>query len=191
MDDKDVWGIIDVSDLWVVDKLILAKTLGYSCGPAGVPPPTADEYVVRPCVNFKMMSAGAYVAHLTPENYDIPHGYFWCEKFSGRHLSFDFNYGKQTLAVEGFRDNPNRLDRFSKWQKIDDIFFMPKKLMDIAVRYEWLNIEAIGDKIIEVHFRYNDDFANHDSDVIIPIWKEDFYNSPCGDRIGFMLTNPR
>ena len=57
----------------------------------------------------------------------------------------------------------------------------------MAVRYEWLNIEAIGDKIIEVHFRYNDDFANHNSDVIIPIWKENFYNSPCGDRIGFYI----
>jgi hypothetical protein len=45
----------------------------------------------------------------------------------------------------------------------------------------------IDDKIIEVHLRYNDDFANHDSNEIIPIWKENFYDSPCGERIGFLL----
>ena len=188
MDDKDCWGIVEVDDLWVIDKLILASNLGYRCGPAGVPPPFAGEYIVRPCVNFKMMSLGAYVTYLTPTSYDIPNGYFWCERFKGRHLSFDYNYGKQVLAVEGFRDNPDRLDRFSKWQKIDEVFLLPEKLYKIAERYEWFNVEVVGDKVIEVHFRYNDDFANHNSDVIIPVWKEDFYNSPCGDRIGFLIN---
>lgn len=187
MDDRDYWEIIDSEDLWVIDKLILAKTLGYKCGPASVPPHQAGEYIVRPCVNFKMMSAGAYVTYLSPDSYDIPDGYFWCERFTGRHLSFDYNYGKQILAVEGFRNDPNKLNRFSKWQKIDEIFFAPKKILDIAAKYEWFNIEVIGDKIIEVHFRYNDDFKNHNSDIIIPIWKEEFYDSPCGDRVGFLI----
>lgn len=191
MDDKDCWDIVKAEDLWVLDKLILARTLGYVCGPAGVPPPKEGEYIVRPYVNFKMMSAGAHFVYLTPDSYEIPHGYFWCERFEGRHRSFDYNYGKQTLAVEGFRNDHSRLDRFSKWEKIDDIFFLTDKLYKIASNYEWFNIETIGDKIIEVHFRYNDDFANHDSDVIIPIWKEEFYSSPCGDRVGFLLVNPR
>lgn len=190
MDDKDYWDKIQEEDLWVIDKLILAKKLGYLCGPAGVPPPFKNTYVVRPCVNFKMMSRGAYFTELSPTEYNIPDGTFWCERFVGRHLSFDYHYGQQVLAVEGFRNDRMRLDRFSKWQKVTDSFELPALLKPLSLRYEWLNVEVIGDKVIEVHFRYNDDFANHNSDVIIPVWKDEFYTSKCGDRLGFII-NPR
>jgi hypothetical protein len=187
MNDYDYWYKIDPKCLWVTDKLLLAKNLGYHCGPAGVPPQHESEYIVRPCVNYKMMSRGAYVTTLSPTNYEIPDGFFWCEKFTGRHLSFDYKYGNQVLAVEGFRDNPLRLNRFSMWKKVTDKFELPSMLKNIAYKNEWLNVEVIGNKIIEVHFRYNDDFRNHDSDTIIPVWKEDFYPSSCGDRVGFIL----
>ena len=111
-----------------------------------------------------------------------------CEVFTGRQLSFDYFQGIQTLAVEGFRNDPLRLDRFNKWTKIDETFKLPKILQDIADRYPWFNVEVIGDKVIEVHFRYNDDFANHDANTIIPIWKDEFYVSPAGDRLGFLLA---
>jgi hypothetical protein len=106
--------------------------------------------------------------------------------FRGRHLSFDYHYGQQVLAVEGFRKN-ERLDRFSRWEKVDDQYELPDILKPIALKYEWLNIETIGDRIIEVHLRYNDDFANHNANVIVPVWREEFYPSECGDRIGFIL----
>jgi hypothetical protein len=186
MDDKDCWNLIESQDLWVIDKLILAKTLGYVCGPAGVAPPKKDKYIIRPCVNFKMMGKGAYISNLGPNSYDIPTGFFWCELFRGRHLSFDYNYGKQVLAVEGFKTS-KRLDRFSKWCKITDVFLLPKLLDNIAKRYQWFNVEVIDNKVIEAHFRYNDDFANHNSKTIIPVWKENFYPNACGDRIGFLL----
>lgn len=183
--DPDVWNSIPPEHLWVVDKLILAKRLGYLCGPAGVPVPNRNFYVVRPCVNFEMMSKGAYIEELIAES-KIPTGYFWCQKFDGRHLSFDYHFGKQVLAVEGFREN-NRLDRFSRWKKVDDVFQLPAILKTIADSAEWFNVEVIGDKVIECHFRYNDDFANHDADEIIPVWKDEFYASDCGDRLGFLL----
>jgi hypothetical protein len=184
--DCDVIDLIKLDDLWIIDKFILSKKLGYHCGPAGVIPPKPDNYIVRPCVNIRMMAAGAKFTYI--DNQDIiPDGYFWCEIFQGRHLSFDYNYGKQVLAVEGFRDDPNRLDRFSHWNKITDVFILPDLIQRIANNYEWLNVETIGDKIIEVHFRYNDDFSNHDADTIIPIWKEEFYHSSSGDRLGFLL----
>lgn len=188
MDDKDFWHTTDPDDLWLFDKLILARKLGYLCGPAGVAPPATDFYIVRPCVNFRMMSAGAHIDSLGPDNHDqVPHGYFWCELFSGRHMSFDYHWGKQVLAVEGFRQDPNRLDRFSRWEKINEQFTLPDIIAQVAQRYEWLNVEVIGDKVIEVHLRYNDDFATHDADVIIPVWRDRFYQSECGDRIGFIL----
>ena len=183
--DADVFNSISVEDLWCVDKLILSKKLGHICGPAGILPPFPGQYVVRPIMNLKMMSRGASIQYLDSDS--IPDGYFWCEVFTGRHLSFDFHWGKQVLAVEGFRNDPLRLDRFSKWTKIDEIFVLPKILQYIAYRYEWFNVEVIGDKVIEVHFRYNDDFANHDATTIIPIWKDEFYSSSAGDRLGFLL----
>ena len=185
--DTDVFEKIALDDLWCVDKLILSKKLGYVCGPAGIVPPYPGKYVVRPIMNLKMMSRGASIQYLDSDS--IPDGYFWCEVFTGRHLSFDYFRGKQVLAVEGFRNDPLRLDRFSKWTKIDETFKLPKILQDIADRYPWFNVEVIGDKVIEVHFRYNDDFANHDATTIIPVWKDEFYSSASGDRLGFLLES--
>jgi hypothetical protein len=185
--DVNVFDSIALDDLWCVDKLILSKKLGYKCGPAGIPPITPGEYIVRPIVNLKSMSVGATTQYLDSDS--IPDGYFWCEIFTGRHLSFDYHWGKQTLAVEGFRTDPLRLNRFSRWTKIDDIFILPEILQTVADRYEWFNVEVIGDKVIEVHFRYNDDFANHTANTIIPVWRDEFYSSPDGDRLGFVLKN--
>jgi hypothetical protein len=185
--DIDVFDSIAADDLWCVDKLILSKKLGYECGPAGISPATPGQYVVRPIVNLKMMSVGATIQYLDSDT--IPDGYFWCEMFTGRHLSFDYHWGKQTLAVEGFRTDPLRLDRFSRWTKIEEDFKLPQILQTVADNYPWFNVEVIGDKVIEVHFRYNDDFANHDATTIIPVWRDEFYSSPAGDRLGFILRD--
>ena len=183
--DVDVFNNISLDDLWCVDKLILSKKLGYECGPAGIPPSVSGQYIVRPIVNLKMMGVGATKQYLDSDS--IPDGYFWCEMFTGRHLSFDYHWGKQTLAVEGFRSDTNRLDRFSRWTKIDEKFKLPEILQTVADRYSWFNVEVIGNNVIEVHFRYNDDFANHNANTIIPVWQDEFYSSPAGDRLGFIL----
>lgn len=188
INDSDVWDTIAPEHLWVTDKLILAKNLGYVCGPAGVRVPKEGYYIVRPCVNYRMMSRGANIEYLFPDQDIIPDGYFWCELFVGRHLSFDYLYGNQVLGVEGFRDS-ERLDRFCRWEKIADKFELPPILQTIASKNKWFNVEVIGNKIIEVHFRFNDDFTNHDSDVIIPVWKDQFYPSEAGDRLGFIVKS--
>jgi hypothetical protein len=187
VNDCDVFETIDVADLWCCDKLILAKQLGYYCGPAGVAP-KPGTYIVRPVMNLRMMGLGASIEYLNSDS--IPLGYFWCEVFSGRHLSFDYHYGSQTLAVEGFRSS-SRLDRFSYWTRISEQFVLPPVLEEVASRYEHFNVEVIGDRVIEVHFRYNDDFENHNADTIVPVWKENFYASACGDRLGFILVESK
>jgi hypothetical protein len=186
-DDIDVWKFIDGEDAWIYDKLILSKRLGYYCGPAGVAPEKSGNYIVRPISNYRGMGRGSSIMHLNANEDIIPDGYFWCEVFTGRHLSFDYHRSAQTLAVEGFKDS-TRTDRFISWKKTSDVFALPKFLFDIAEKYEWMNIEVIGDKIIEVHLRYNPDFMSHDADEIAVIWKENFVASKEGDRIGFWIN---
>jgi hypothetical protein len=185
VNDCDVFDTIDPQDLWCVDKLILARQLGYYCGPAGIAP-RPGNYIVRPIMNLKMMGVGATIEYLDSDT--IPNGYFWCEVFSGRHLSFDYSYGVQTLAVEGFRST-QRLDRFSHWTKTADVFKLPTILQQVADRYPHFNVEVIGTRVIEVHFRYNDDFANHTATTVVPVWRDEFYSSECGDRLGFILKD--
>lgn len=186
MDDSDVWEFIDPADLWIYDKLILARRLGYVCGPAGVAPAATGKYIVRPISNYRGMGLGSSIMLLHQGEDIIPNGTFWCEVFSGRHLSFDYQHGAQCLAVEGIKGS-ERTDRFECWRKVDDVFELPRFLSEIADRYEWFNVETIGGQIIEVHLRNNPDFIGHDSREIIPIWREHFLDSPDADRVGFLL----
>jgi hypothetical protein len=193
MNDSDVWKFVDADDLWIFDKLILSKKLGYDCGPAGVLPKREGRYIVRPCVNYRMMGVGAKFMHLNTNDDIIPDGHFWCEIFEGPHLSFDYHYGQQVLAVQGFREDEN-LSRFLFWKRVQQKFNIPPLFQSIAQKYEWLNIEVIGDKVIEVHLRENDDFKGHDGNIVVPIWTNDVIDvtkqihcEPCRDRIGFYV----
>lgn len=198
IDDKDVWSQCPIDYLWIYDKLILARKLGYLAAPAGIAVPREGWYIVRPITNIRMMSRGAFKQWLTPADTDlIPDGYFWTECFEGRHTSVDFHYGQQHLAVEGFRDS-ERLDRFCRWARIEERYPFPKVLADLWRLTPWVNVEYVDHKIIEVHLRWNDDFSNHTSDVIYPVWKDNplpqpintsWYASPGGDRLGFWIKN--
>ena len=188
--DRDVWPTLEWKYLWVYDKLILSKKLGYTCGPAGISVPESAEYVVRPITNLESMSVGARLQWLEPKD-NIEPGYFWCEKFTGEHITVDYNYGEQSTTVKGY-PREGRLDRFDRWELIDRQIPFPKKLDNLHEK-EWVNIEMIGGNIIEVHFRYNDDFRNHNGKVIYPVWKDEelpqpegsmWYDSPCKDRLG-------
>ena len=128
----------------------------------------------------------------------VPDGYFWSEVLEGRHISVDYHWGIQELTVEGFRNDPSRLDRFSRWQKTTDKLSLPPWLKDLGSMVPWINVEYIGEKAIEVHLRYNDDFANHDADEIVPVWRGEtvkqpmgwsWYASSSGERLGFWIKN--
>ena len=153
MDDDDVWELAHEEDLWIFDKLILSKKLGYQCGPVGGWAPESKEYIIRPCVNMVGMSKGAYIDHIeknTDTDY-LPAGFFWCEIFEGRHLSVDYDFGIQGLTTEGFRDKDDDLWRFKRWTKVDDKVEYPKILHKLVGKYPTINCECIGRNLIEVH----------------------------------------
>ena len=47
-----VWKNIDPNLIWVMDKLIVSRKLGYNSGPVGLDVPHPGFYIVRPCVNM-------------------------------------------------------------------------------------------------------------------------------------------
>ena len=199
IDDQDVWPNCPTDWLWVYDKLIVARKQNILAGPAGIPVPYDGDYIVRPITNIRMMSRGASIQRLVQSNPDaVPDGYFWSEIVKGRHVSVDYHYAQQDLTVEGFRDDARRLDRFSCWSKISEVYALPEFLTGLGQIVPWINVEYIGSTAIEVHLRYNDDFRNHSGDVIYPVWKDNplpqpsntqWYDSPSGDRLGFWVKN--
>jgi hypothetical protein len=164
-----VWKTIDPNDIWVMDKLILSRKLGYISGPVGLDVPIPGYYIVRPCVNMIGLGLGARRVFVEKETINLPVGYFWCEWFDGRHISIDYHWGKQTLAVEGFRDS-HTFTHWKMWKRVDDKIALPLVLADLATKYEYINCEFIGGKLIEVHLRRNEDFSNN-IDLFIPVWE--------------------
>jgi hypothetical protein len=198
--DCDVWPTCPREWLWIYDKLIVAQYERVVSGPAGVSVPNQGQYIVRPITNIRMMGRGAKLCWLElGDDTQVPDGYFWSEVLIGDHISVDYHWGKPVLAVQGFRDNPARLDRFNRWKKINYPRALPDWLQLLGATQEWINVEYINGKVIEVHLRYNDDFANHDSDEIVPIWTGQDTTPPTGwswyasasqDRLGFWTKNP-
>ena len=197
--DCDVYDSCPPQWLWIYDKLIVARRQGIAAGPAGIPVPWSGEYVIRPITNIRMMSRGAEIVWMEKgDSETVPDGFFWTQVLEGPHVSVDYHWGQQHLTVQGFRDDARRLDRFSRWCRTALDRPLPAMLHDLKYHQEWINVEYIGDRAIEIHLRYNDDFRNHDSDEIWPVWLESsqqqppgtqWYSSPAGDRLGFWIKN--
>jgi len=168
------WETTHPDDLWVMDKLILSRKLGYVCGPAGTLVPAHGDYIVRPCVNAMGLGLGARKTFLVNTTDKLELGTFWCEWFKGRHLSVDFHYGNQVLCVEGIRPDiyTNNLSKWGRWVRTDDQFEFPSILKTLRKSYEWINCEFIGDKLIEVHLRKNEDFSKGTNiQEFVPVWE--------------------
>ena len=177
MTDSTVWQELEREDLWVYDKLILSKKLGYNCGPAEVPVPKPGYYIVRPITNLAGLGLGATKQWIEDDTSHIPPGYFWCEWFDGQHLSIDYENGKCKLSVVGHRSSTD-LTKWDRWEKVNYYMDFPTVLWKF-LRYPIVNCEFIGGKLIEVHFRGNPDFRHGNSEYI-PVWEGQDINPPEG-----------
>lgn len=173
------WKTANPEELWVLDKLILSRKLGYTCGPTGLDVPTPNWYIVRPCVNMMGLGLGAQKVWLEKSTEHLPLGYFWCEWFDGRHLSVDYHYGLPKLCVEGFKDETT-FTRWDRWIKTDEFVHFPK-ILDQFIDKPWINCEFINGNLIEAHFRKNEDFEN-DIKEFIPVWENQSTDPPEGYR---------
>lgn len=174
MNDSDTWNKYP-NLRWSFNKLELSLRLGYNCGPSGTNITQTGEYCVRPIYNLGGMGAGAsfeFFYNTMPTR--IPAGYFWCERFYGKHISINWakenNKWTPVFACEGFRDDVNPLYKFDKWCKIDiPNIKLPTFIEDINCEY--LNTEHIGNNLIEIHLRHGTDFPNNSSEII-PLWSD-------------------
>lgn len=165
------------------NKLWVAEKLGYKCGPAGLAPEEDGVYVVRPIYNLSGMGVGATVKEIKAgDTTQVPAGYFWCEYFEGPHYSADYKWQydrdhiwghwkepwKGQSCYEGI-NMPINLSKFYEWKRSDYIPKVPDQLVELS-KVEHINVEFIGDKVIEVHLRQSPDPKY---DHIVPVWASD------------------
>jgi len=178
-----IWRSINPNNIWVLDKLILSKKLGYNCGPVGIDVPVPGWYIVRPCVNAMGMGLGAQRVFIEEETIHLPLGHFWCEWFEGEQYSVDFlpQYGVKVLTVKGTKQSQDEFVKWEKWEKVNhkDEHEVPDFLYPTILDYHRINLEYVGKKLIEVHFRENEDFKNGISEFL-PVWEGQETTPPAG-----------
>jgi len=196
---------------WVFNKLEIALKLGYRAGPACTPlPSTLNHYkvIIRPIYNLYGMGIGAKVCTFIPEidndfiihHGHIPPGYFWCEYFEGTHYSIDYkatNASKDSLfrwesfhAMIGEHSEKN-LTKFTKWKCVKSPKIKLPAFLNKIIDIDFLNIELIGNKIIEIHLRTGNDILHNKQigTVAIPIWKNEEYKIKELKEQGYKFKN--
>jgi hypothetical protein len=168
----DEWESIHLDDLWVYNKLFLSRHLGYLCGPTGCQVPVSGYYIVRPSINLLGMGRFSRIEWIDNSTDHLHPAEFWCEIFTGDHISVDFYQKKSKLVVLGERDDKDPLYKWNKWSKINKKVSFPSLLNKLKGNYEWINCEFIGSNLIEVHFRQNPDFR-YGNNIAIPVWGEE------------------
>jgi hypothetical protein len=183
MEDLDEWEIWDKYPHhrnWL-NKLYLAYSLNYQCGPGGYPVPESKNYIVRPVYNLAGMGLGARLQFLEAgDRSSVPPGYFWCECFDGPHYSATYQFCHDTLPYwkplscwQGTNSALN-LTKFTRWIRIPDYAPQVPRQLNVLSDVRYINIEFKGDKPIEVHLRPsgNPDGSIHsDYNEYIPVWE--------------------
>ena len=165
-DDPDSWRWYP-AHRWVYDKIAVALSQGLDAGPHGVKPPRFPVFS-KPITNLKGMGAGSrvldsaadYEAHATP-------GHMWMTLLQGRHVSSDL------AVVDGeprwwrhATGAPSGEGTFDHWTLHAAPDAAIENYCGAWVRKHlrgytgMLNIETIGERIIEVHLRFSDQWPD-------------------------------
>lgn len=127
------------------------------------------------------MSRGAFIKKAKKSEYVAHPGFFWCEYFEGEHYSVDFRNDRknkrwvQDITVIGIKKD---LYKFIAWKKIGKKFTIPWS--EGFNNVDYINIEYIGDRPIEMHLRRNYDFVGHNYTELKVVWESDGGRQPPG-----------
>ena len=164
LNDLDAWSTYP-EHRWVYNRLEIALFQNIECAPMPILP---NKYpiIIKPIINMYGMGLNVLKINNEEEFFNQWHNNnFWMEFLEGDHLSFDIilNNG-QILYNSCFKGHKNEdfVGKFDYWESLDiDNNNLPKiiyKLIDEHFKnfYGCLNVEIIGDKIIECHLRMGD-----------------------------------
>ncbi len=165
-EDGDAWAWFPLHK-WVYNKLTIAETQGFPCGPHGLDPSLFPIFS-KPIYNMRGMGAGTRILRSLKEykHYQRP-GHMWMPLLEGDHISTD------VAVVHG---TPkwwrHAMGKSLKGGMFDYWTILAQSDPDIeAYCGDWLsrhlptytgmvNFETIGAKIIEVHLRFADQWPD-------------------------------
>ena len=165
-EDCDAW-LWHPAQRWVYDKLAVALSQNLEAGPHGIEPPRFPVFS-KPITNLKGMGVGSRVlqSRVDYERHYAP-GHFWMTYLEGRHVSSDI------AVVDGVprwwrhvTGKPAGEGTFDYWL----VHAEPDAGLE-AYCSAWiekhlpgytgmLNLETIGQKIIEAHLRFADQWPD-------------------------------
>lgn len=212
-EDKEAWQE-NPEHNFVYNKLWLCKSQDINAAPVPVEP---DSYPVfyKPIVNLYALGRKAFRAESQIGKKPDP-GMFWMEALEGVHWTLDCRFDgvfKDSFELQAEKEN----DQFKLWKPYEeDLTWVESWVKENLSSYRGpLNIEGIGDKIMEVHLRnstqlqllkrrnlsysapvfgkddekYDVDWRSLPSNAIVTVSKGG--SSEAGGRIGYTLANTR
>jgi hypothetical protein len=165
-EDADAW-LWYARQRWVYDKLAVALSQGLAAGPHGVMPPAFPVFS-KPMVNLKGMGVGSRVLR-SAADYDEHYapGHIWMPLLTGRHVSTD------VAVVDGephwwrhVTGAPGADGTFDHWTVHAAAEPALEQHCGAWIRAHLagftgiLNLETIGERIIEVHLRMSDQWPD-------------------------------
>jgi len=165
-EDTDAW-MWHPEHRWVYDKITVALSQGLSAGPHGTTPPGFPVFS-KPVINLKGMGAGSrliasaedYEAHSTP-------GHMWMTLLEGRHVSSDIAIvNGEPCWWRHVTGVPGADGTFDYWH----VRAAPEPGVEawcgawirkhLPTYTGMLNVETIGERIIEAHLRFADQWPD-------------------------------
>jgi hypothetical protein len=159
----------------IYNKLFISDSQGISCGPHGVTP---DRFPVlsKPIINLHGMGTGSRTMRTAAElDASFTPGYMWMELFSGEHVSTDValargrpGWWRHTIG------KPGTGGTFDYWTVLAERRPGLEECLHSWIRDHLrgftgiVNLETIGGKIIDVHLRMGEQWA----DLNGPGWLE-------------------
>ncbi len=152
---------------WVYNKLLVAESQGLACAPHGLEPAVYPVFS-KPIINLRGMGMGscvladrdAYLERHAP-------GHFWTMMLRGEHLSSDAAVADgEMLWCRHTAGEPLDGGTFDYWR----IEVHSRPVLEARCR-DWirthlhgytgmLNLESIGNRLIEVHLRFTDQWPD-------------------------------
>jgi hypothetical protein len=152
---------------WVYDKLAVAGSQGLECAPHGVDPASFPVFS-KPIYNMRGMGAGSGVLRTLKEyKHRQRPGHMWMQLLEGEHVSTDVAVVSGKIAwLRHTVGTPLEGGMFDHWTVLAE-----SRPGIAAYLGEWigrhmadytgmLNFETIGERIIEVHMRFADQWPD-------------------------------